>query len=204
MDRIKEFLKTTVVGGLVFLVPLVVLALLLRKALEMARKVADPVAALFPAHQFAGVAVGTIVAALVLLVVAFVAGLLARTDAGRALTQWIGDSLLGNLPQYRVVTTMAEGLTKVEQGQGLAPVLVCLDDAWQLGYALPEPMPAGWTAVFIPQSPTPMSGNVVYARASRVRPLDIGMPMAAKLVKQMGVGSAATLDGVDLTLAEGD
>lgn len=204
MQKIKEFLKTTIVGGLVFLVPLVVLALLLRHALDAARKVAAPVASMFPAHEIAGVAVGTIVAALALVVIAFGAGLLARTRTGRRVTQWIGDSLLGNLPQYRVVSTMAEGLAKVEQGQGLRPVLVCMDDAWQLGYALPEQLPAGWAAVFIPQSPTPMSGNVLYVRATRVRPLDIGMPMAAKLVKQLGVGSAETLSGVDLTLVEGD
>jgi len=50
-----------------------------------------------------------------------VAGLLARTDVGRNLARWLEESLLGNLPQYRMVKTMAEGLAQVENSQNLRP-----------------------------------------------------------------------------------
>jgi uncharacterized membrane protein len=198
VSRLKDFLKVTIVGGLLFLVPVVLLGLVLRRALEFAGKAAKPVAALFPVHQVAGFAVGTIVAALMLLLVAFLAGLGARTKTGRKLTHWVEESFLGNLPQYRVMTSMAEGLTKIEQGEGLTPVMVSIDDAWQLGYALEE-LGGGWTAVFIPQSPTPLSGNVLYVSSSRIRTLDIGIHEAMKLVKHMGMGSAAALKGVDFS-----
>lgn len=188
----------TIVGGLLFLVPVVLLGLVLRRALEFAGKVAKPVAAMFPVHQVAGFAVGTIVAALMLLVVAFLAGLAARTKTGRRVTHWVEQSFLGNMPQYRVVTSMAEGLTKIEQGEGLTPVLVSADGAWQIGYSL-EDLGGGWTAVFIPQAPTPMSGNVLYVPTDRIRPLGIGIHAAMKLVKRMGMGSAETLKGVDFS-----
>lgn len=198
MSPLKGFLKTTIVGGLLFLVPLILLGLVLRHAMGIAGKVAGPIAEMFPAHEIAGVAIGTIIAALLLLLAAFVAGIFARTDAGRSLTHWFEESFLGNLPQYRVVTSMAEGLTKVEQAEGLKPVLVGADGGWQLGYSL-EQVRDGWVAVFIPQSPTPLSGNVVYLPSDRVRPLGIGIGEAMKLVKRMGVGSAESLKDVDLT-----
>ena len=199
MSRIQQFIYTTVVGGMLFLVPVVLLGLVLRHAMEFAGKVARPIAAMFPTHHFAGAALGTVIAALIVLLVAFGAGLFARTPTGRRVTRWVEESFLGNLPQYRVVTSMAEGLTKVEQSDSLKPVLVEADGGWQLAYLL-EPLRDGWVAVFVPQSPTPMSGNVLYLPSERVRPLDIGMGEAMKLVKQLGAGSAESLKSVDLSL----
>jgi len=198
MSRLGDFLKTTIAGGLLFLVPAILLVLVLRHAMAFAGKIAKPIAALFPDSQVAGIAVGTILAALVLLLVSFLAGLVARTKAGRRLTHWFEESLLGNLPQYRMVKTMAEGLAQVEDASGIQPALVSIEGGWQICYVLEE-LQEGWLAVFIPQSPTPMSGNVMYMRSERVRPLDVPMASAMMLVKRMGVGSAVALKGTNLT-----
>jgi uncharacterized membrane protein len=196
VSRLTEFPKTTLIGGLLFLVPLVLIGLVLRHAMELAGKVAKPIVAHFPYNQVAGLALGTILAALMLVAVAFLAGLAARTETGRKLTSWVEQSFLGSMPQYRVVTSMAEGLAKIENGDGLTPVMVSTDGSWQPGYALEE-LGGGWTAVCIPQSPTPMSGNVLFVPAARIRSLGIGIHEAMQLVKRMGVGSAETLKGLD-------
>jgi len=198
VKALKEFIKTTLVGGIVFLVPLVLLILVLRHAMALAGKIAGPVAATFPEHRIAGVAVATIIAALGLLLLCFLAGLIARTPAGRNLARWLEDSLLGNLPQYRMVKSMAEGLAQVEDAQNLRPALVSIEGGWQLGYLLEE-VSAGWVAVFLPQAPTPMSGNVMYMPAERVRLLDMPIGEAMLLVKRLGVGSARSLRSADLT-----
>lgn len=198
MRAFKEFLKTTIVGGLLFLVPLILLAVILGHAMQLVRRIAAPIAAAFPIHQIAGVAFASIVAALVLVVLAFVAGLVARTDKGRAVMRWFEESLLGGLPQYRMMKTMAEGLAQVEDASGIKPALVSIEGGWQIGYVLEE-MRAGWTAVFLPQAPTPMSGNVMYMPSERVRPLDMPIGEAMLLVKRLGVGSAGALREADLT-----
>ena len=98
-----------------------------------------------------------------------------------------------------MMKSMAEGLVKVERAEGVSPVLVNVEEAWQIGYLL-EPLENGWVAVFLPQAPTPMSGNIMYLPEQRVRRLEIGMTQAMLIVKHMGVGSAAALAGTDLTL----
>ena len=77
------------------------------------------------------------------------------------------------------------------------------DAGWQIGYLL-EPLENGWVAAFVPQAPTPMSGNVMYMPSDRVRPLDITMVQAMSIVKAIGVGSGAALRGVDLKLPSAD
>jgi uncharacterized membrane protein len=198
MGSFKEFLKTTLVGGLLFLVPAILLAMVLRHALGWAGKVAVPIAEKLPGTAIAGVGLATIVAALLLLLVAFLAGLVARTGPGRRVTRWFEDSLLGSLPQYRMVKTMAEGLAQVEDSTAIQPALINLEGGWQLGYVLEE-VRTGWVAVFLPQSPTPMSGNVMYLPVERVREIDLPIGEAMLLVKRMGVGSAKALHNVALT-----
>jgi len=197
MKALTSFVKTTVIGGLLFLIPLGVILVVLKHVMQIAAKVAAPIAAHFPVSHFAGVTVVTLVAALVLLLFAFMAGLMARTKVGRRLSAWFEESILGGLPQYRMAKSMAEGFAQIESGTGMHPVLVRVDDGWQLAYQLEE-LDGGWVAVFMPQSPTPMSGNFLYVAAHRIRPLPISMPAAMKLVKAVGVGSQQALRGIDL------
>ena len=200
MKALNEFLKTTIFGGLVFLVPVILLLLVLRHALEFAGKLANPIAAMFPKVGLGHAVLATLIAALILVVLAFLAGLVARTPPGRRVTRWFEESILGGLPQYQMAKTMAEGFAQIEgDAARMEPVLVLIDEGWQIAYRL-ENLPDGWVAVFVPQSPTPMSGNVMFVEASRVRPLPIGMKDAVLLVKRLGVGASATLAGVRLDL----
>jgi len=197
MNAIKTFLRVTIVGGLMFLVPVVLLLLVLRRAMQFAAKIATPIAATLPVGPAGGIAVATIVSVIILLILAFGAGMLARTALGQRITGWFEESILGGMPQYRMVKSMAEGLAKIENGEGMRPVLYRSDEGWQLGYRI-ENLHGDWVAVFLPAAPTPMSGNIVYVSADRVRPLDIPMTEAMRLVKHVGIGSAGALKGVDL------
>jgi uncharacterized membrane protein len=197
MAALGRFLKVTILGGLIFLVPAVLIIAVLQRAMQLAKRLATPIAALFPEGSVAGIAIATILAALILLLIAFAAGLLARTSIGRRLTHWFEASVLGAIPQYRMVKSMAEGLAQVETGAGMQPVLLRTDEGWQLGYRIEE-MAGGWVAVFLPAAPTPMSGNVMYVTADRVLPLAISMAEAMRIVKRIGIGSGAAFSGVDL------
>jgi uncharacterized membrane protein len=197
VDSIKSFLKTTLVGGLMFLVPVVLIAVVLRHAMHYAGRLAKPIAAALPIDHLGGVGIATIIAVAILLCVAFLAGLLSRTGPGRRVTHWFEESILGGMPQYRMVKSLAEGLTQLESGTGMQPVLMRGDEGWMLGYQMEE-LPDGWRVIFLPASPTPMSGNVMYVEASRVRPLDLSMRDAMQLVKRLGIGSAEKLRGANL------
>jgi len=197
-------LKTTIVGGVLFLLPVAMVLLILGYALRLAAKVAKPISdklGLDQMSDFSGIGAVTVVAVLVLIVVSFAAGIVARTAVGERVSRWFENSLLGGLPQYQLLKSMAEGLAQVENSS-LKPALVSIEDGWQVGYLL-ETLENGWVAVFLPQAPTPMSGNVMYLPAERVRELDITMIQAMTLVKHIGVGSAEALRGADLRLPGG-
>lgn len=195
---LAAFAKATIAGGLLFLLPVVLVALVLGHAMKLVANVAKPVSDLLPVESVLGVGGENVLAILILLLVSLAAGLVARTQAGRRVMRWSENSLLGGLPQYQLVKSVAEGLAQVESVEGVRPALVSVDGGWQIGYLL-EPLPNGWVTVFVPQSPTPMSGNVIYLPTERVRPLDISMAQAMTIVKRLGVGSAAALEQMNLS-----
>jgi len=199
MGTLKGFLKATIVGGLMFLVPVVLVLVVLSHALRLASKIAAPIAEHLQMQHLLGVGAVTVVAVLVLVVISLVAGIVARTGPGQRVTHWFEESLLGGLPQYQLVKSMAEGLAKVEHGNGMQPVLVSIEEGWQIGYLL-ERLEHDWVAVFLPQAPTPMSGNVMYLPTERIRELDMTMIQAMSLVKRIGLGSSEALRGVDLKI----
>jgi uncharacterized membrane protein len=136
---------------------------------------------------------------MVLLILAsFVAGVVARTKVGSGVSAWVEKSVLGGLPQYQMVKSMARGLASAEGASDqFKPVLVSADGGWQIGYLL-ETLENDWVAVFVPQAPTPLAGNIKYFRSDRIRPLGITMLQARAIVTNIGIGSAAALKNENL------
>jgi uncharacterized membrane protein len=199
---LTEFLKTTIVGGLLFLLPMALILIVLGYAMRLAGKVAEGISKFLRVDEAIGAGELTALAVLVLVIISFAAGLIARTKGGKRIIRWSENSLLGGLPQYQLVKSMAEGLAQVESAESVSPILVSIEGGWQIGYLL-EPLENGWFTVFLPQAPTPMSGNVMYMPADRIRSLEITMVQAMAIVKRMGVGSEDALRGTDLRLPPG-
>lgn len=199
IGTLTKFLKATIAGGLLFLLPVILVVIVLGYAMRLAGKVAQPISEALPLGLGLGAGGVTSIAVLLLILTSFLAGLIARTKGGKRIMRWSESSLLGGLPQYQLIKSMAEGLAQVESAKGVKPALINVEGGWQMGYLL-EPLENGWVTVFLPQAPTPMSGNVMYLQADRVRPLGITMIQAMAIVKGLGVGSANALRGTDLTL----
>ena len=202
-NPLVEFLKATSAGGVLFLLPVVLVLIVLHRAMSYALGAAKPISQLLPVESVIGAYGENALAIFMLILVSLLAGLVARTREGRRVMSWSEHSLLGGLPQYQLVKTMAEGLAHVENAKkSVQPALISIEDGWQIGYLL-GPLENGWVTVFLPQAPTPMSGNVMYLPANRTRPLDITMIQAVEIVRHIGVGSAEALQGTDLTFPAG-
>lgn len=195
-----SFFRATIVGGVLFLLPAVLIALILGYAMRMIVRIAQPLSdglGLDQLGEVGGVGAATILGILVLVVISFAAGLLARTLRGRRTSRRFEESLLGGLPHYQMLKSMVESLVQLENSTDIKPALVSTEDGWQIGYRL-ETLHDGWVAVFLPQAPTPMSGNVMFFPEERIRSLDMSMVQAMTLVKRIGIGSAEARRAVDL------
>ena len=130
-------------GGLLFLLPLILVVLLFSHAIRFAGKVAHPISEFLTLDKVVGPAGEEGLAVLMLVLVSVAAGFVARTTLGRNLMRWSENSFLGGLPQYRLVKSVAEGLAQIENAEDLKPALVNVEDGWQMAICLSHCRRAG-------------------------------------------------------------
>lgn len=189
MGRFLQFTRTTLVAGVLFLVPIVVLIAIVDKALGLVHKLTDPLAARFP------VAAGhtpLLLASALLILVCFVLGLVALARPARLAIGWLENTLLSKLPGYVFLKGAGESALGLEQSAPYPLVLARIEEAWQFGFLI-EKLEGGHCAVFVPDAPNPLSGSVFFMSPERVRRSDIPVAAALKCLRQLGAGSHALL-----------
>ena len=186
-------MTTTLIGGLVFLLPLIVMLAVLGQGLALMAGVAQPVAAMFPNRQGGGVALASLVALLLLLLLCYGAGLLARAALGRTLSASFEDRLQTLYPRYTIIKGMTQALGVDGVKSGLKTVLVSFDDHQVLAVEV-ERLADGRVVVFLPGAPDPWSGSVVLVSHERVAGVPVEIGALHRSLKSIGRGSAALLN----------
>ena len=203
MKTIVSLAKTTAVGGLVFLLPLVLLVVIVGKAFNITRTISMPLANLISADKFAGYAVADLLAITVLLVITLLAGILARSPVFDGFYQKLDAIILQIIPGYSWVKGMTGSLSDADAEKTLIPVAVVQDDMVQIGYEV-ERLPDDWVAVYLPGSPDTRSGNVGFFTQDRVKPLDANFTAIAGCLKTLGRGSSEILSASTKTFRSAD
>lgn len=165
-----QFLKTTVIGGVVFLVPVVVLLLVLNEAVALMLLIAEPLADVVPMDSIAGVATANVIAVFAILLACFVAGLIARTRSVTRLAEKLERAILSKLPGYAMIKSIATTLDPSQQAE-LQPVLVNFDVRSRLGLEV-EQVGEDRRVVYFPGAPNAWAGIVEIVPAERVEKLD--------------------------------
>src|ERR1700746_1057260 len=103
-ETLREVVKTTIIGGASFLLPVAIIIFILSYALRLVRRIAEPISHSLHLDHLVGAGIGTvtILSVAVLVSIAFVAGIIARTAVGRRITRWSESSFLGRFPHYQV------------------------------------------------------------------------------------------------------
>jgi uncharacterized membrane protein len=194
MKPILKFIHTSLVGGILFLLPIIVLVIILGKALAIARKIVGPLANHLPMESTIGLDAPVILAIALLVFFCFLAGFFARTALAQKAITWLETTLLSNLPGYEFIKRLSGSLLGDENRQTYPVVLARIEDAWQLAFLM-ERLEDNHVAVFVPGVPSPQSGSVYFMTEDRIKLLDVPSSSAMKCLKRYGLGAKALLAG---------
>lgn len=187
-----KFIKTTVIGGVLFLVPLVVLVVAVHKTFDLMRSVAKPIAKFLPIDTIAGVAIVNVLAVIIVIALCFLFGLLAQTAPAQRLVERLDAFLLSLIPGYAMVRGVAANLSP-EQQKAMHPVVVRYDDRMRLGIEV-ERDDKGLVTVYLPGAPSPWTGTVEIFDADRVEKVDGRLKDYLDTPQGFGSGSLAMLN----------
>jgi uncharacterized membrane protein len=190
MQSIYRLLRSTILGGLVFLVPMAVLGAIVVWAVEAVLKVIAPVYAWLPDKSNGGVALTLVSAVLGVVVSCFLAGLFAETAILRRLgerAEWLALSV----PGYALMKNVGANLVGIEGKHPANTALVRFEASWQLGFLM-ETLSDGRHVVFVPGVPRALVGTLHIPTADRVQILAMSVSTALEVLGRLGVGLRET------------
>jgi uncharacterized membrane protein len=191
MKGLAEFTKTTLIGGLLVVLPVYLAVLLLAKTLAGVLALLSPVTAQIPATMV----FRQVVAIVIVFAVCFIAGLLVRTGPGLRAMNAIEDVVLERIPGYSLLRGLAGRISGRTEEAPFAPALVEIEDALAPAFIVEE-LDDGRYTVLVPSVPTPAAGTLLIVARERVHPVDVPFRQAVKVISKWGTGAGQLARGV--------
>jgi uncharacterized membrane protein len=183
MRRFRDFVVSSLVGGLLVLVPLYLAILLLLKAAKSLVGLVRPFAGLLPDW----VPADRLLSLILVLLVCFLVGSALRTRMGRVARDRVESSLFERIPGYGVLRSLTQQIAGSGQEKVWKPALVEIEDALVPAFIIEE-FEDGRYTIFVPSVPTPLAGAVYVLGPERVHPLDVPFTVAIKSISRWGAG----------------
>lgn len=188
MKTVWEFFKTTVLGGLLVLLPLLIFYLLMDELIGVFVALATPIAGLFPEGYFDHAYLPLVVAILLIVFGSFVFGLALRSTLMRRFGDWVERVLLEKLPMYKAVKRLSRGLAGERENQVFTPALFQSDDHTHEVVYVVEEIDNDRLAILVPMAPAGFSGPVKIVSRDKVIALDASIGDASQVLAHWGHG----------------
>jgi len=183
MKAAREFVTSTVVGGVFVVVPVYLAIVLLLKGMQSVAGLVRPVAALLPDSLPAESALSLVL----LLLFCFLVGMAVRTRTGRAVRERLEIVFFERLPGYGLLRSLTQRLAGDRDETAWKPALVAIEDALVPAFVIEE-LDDGRFTVFVPSIPTPLAGAVYVLDRGRVHLLDVPFTQAVRTISRWGSG----------------
>jgi uncharacterized membrane protein len=190
MKTLALFVRSTILGGVFFLAPIIVLIVILAKAFGYAKKGVHAVVVHVPMVSDLRVGVATALSIAVIALVCLLAGLVAQTLIGQRLVSVLESSMLSKIPAYEYLKQESASALGVAEIGELPVVFVPMEGGWQLGVQT-EALSNGLVSIFVPGAPNPHSGSVFFFPTEVVRPAGIKLVAGLNCLRRCGAGASA-------------
>jgi uncharacterized membrane protein len=184
----RSFIKTTVIGGLVVIVPLSLIVIIFGDLFATLMKITQPVAQYLPFNELVNTMLVTLLAIIGILFICFLTGLIVRTSWGVAGKDWFEHRILNKIPTYNLVKNLTHRFAG-EEGTQFMPAEIDLhsSDCAVLG-AIVEELSDGRLAVFVPVTPAATVGQIYLVPDNRVKRLDASLGATINCITEWGTG----------------
>ncbi len=193
MKNLFNYIKLTIVGGALLLIPLFVLVAVIVKAGSLVKRIVTPIAHRLP-FQIPGIAKETLLAILVLLLLCFLAGIFMHTGIAQRFKKLLEEDILVHIPGYSYLQALSTDKLTNSHSSTWKPATVQIDGNEVICFVIDET--EHYCSIFFPSAPVPSSGTVCAREKQDVRYLPISVSETIAILRQLGKGSAAALEKI--------
>lgn len=200
--RIKTFLRTTLLGGVIVILPTIILIFAFKWLFSAVAGAIRPLTQLvvdrLTLPDRYDHAIATLIVVSVIILGCFLVGLFVRTRIGRWIYDGFERSLLSRTPGYKMVKETVHQLFSRKKSPFSTVALVRLFESETLVTAfVTDRHDNGMVTVFVPTGPNPTSGFIYHLDEKFVHPVPVSVEDAMRSVISCGTGSDALVKGLN-------
>jgi uncharacterized membrane protein len=195
MAKEHHYVRTTLIGGMLVVLPLFVFANLVLWFADWAITKTEPVAHVIANQLDLPIWIGHALTVAVVLVACFVIGAIVSTRFGNRAFNWLERNTVQRVPGYKPVKEIVGYIGGRDQNPFARPVLVRVGENVHLTGFLADEGPEGPT-VFVPTGPNPTTGLILHVTPEQVLRLNIPGSEVLQTVIACGAGSQRLLRSI--------
>ncbi len=194
MKRLKNFFVTTLIGGLVIILPIAIFLLIVNLFIRFVNNLLKPLANLINATQVMSDLLVNLLAFAIVIAFCFMVGLFIRTRAGKNIWQYIELTWLSKLPFYNGIKETVQQFSGAKKMPFKEVVLVDpFGNGTKMTGFVTDQHESGLVTVFVPTAPNPTNGFVFHMEPHLVEHLATEPDEAIRSIIGIGVGSSEVL-----------
>jgi uncharacterized membrane protein len=179
------------IGGLVVVLPVAILIVVFQWLFNLVIGLIQPLTNALMATSNVRGFLANIIALLISVVLCFLIGVSVQTGVGRWLHDLVDTRLLSIAPGYNLIRETVVQLFGGKKAPLSRVALVDLFGSETMTTAfITDENPDGTITVYVPQSPSPLTGNVYHLKPRYVHPIDTTVEEAMRTVISFGAGSS--------------
>jgi uncharacterized membrane protein len=190
IQRLYKFLRTTLLGGTIVVLPLTIFALLTKLIFDTVRALIAPISNLVKLPFITSDFLVDLITFALIITFFFLVGLLVQTRLGKEMVALIEKELFVKLPMYGTIKEAVlqfSGAKKMPFSQ-VALVRPFGNDTQMYGFIADEHENGNYT-VFVPTAPNPTNGFVFYLESHQVQLVDVKPEDAIRMIIGIGTGA---------------
>lgn len=186
MKMILIFIRNTIAGGILFLLPALLFAILFNKAYSIIKKLSEPIYLKLPGGFLSFVS-SNVITIFILILICFFSGLLFKTIIIKKWITLLEEKILIGLPGYPLIKSIISGVIGKDEAATMKPVMIQDGDSWKLAFLVDEGEKI--STVFIPDAPRIDAGEIRIVPSIIIRKLDINVTLFTNSIKSFGKGA---------------
>ncbi len=199
IKRFKDFSKTTVIGGLVAVLPITLIIIVFRWIVVLIGKNLHPIVELIPTNTQIQKILVYLITIVAILAIFFFAGLIIKTRTGRFINKILEEKYLMKIPGYKIARETVMQFTGKNKSFFKQVVLVDIFNSGTLMTGFITDDQGDIITVFVPTGPNPTSGNIYHIMRDRVTFTSSAVDAGMKTIISCGAGSNEIFSAINST-----
>jgi uncharacterized membrane protein len=189
MEKLKSFIKTSIIGGVVVILPMFIFIMVFKWLFGWVTDVIQPLTNLLVTQSHLSEIIADAIVIAVILISCFIIGIVVKTEIGKFIHVNLESRILKIAPGYGTIKEIVMQLIGKKFPFSSVVLVRIFDNDTLVTAFVTDSHSDGSYTVFVPTAPNPTSGFIYHVKKEYVHHVDISVEEAMRSVITCGAGS---------------